>query len=269
MLLYTYFVKMKKILIISLVTICMTFSASAYANDPTNVKDCSEGFNRASFKFNQGLDKAILRPIAIGYRKLPNGIRAVTSNFLNNLSNLVTIPNNALQGDMGKAATNLARLGINSTVGILGMFDVAKGMGFEKYEKEDFGQTLGVMGSGPGCYIVLPIFGPSSPRDLVGKFIVDPYFDPFGRWTDNTNRDNISYSKQALSGVDEFSGVVDELRQIRKTSVDYYAAIRSLYRQKRRSEISNGQTLDLPPIPSLGYDLLPEDIEQPLAGGIR
>ena len=79
----------------------------------------------------------------------------------------------------------------------------------------------------------------------------------------------MSYSKQVLGGVDEFSGVVDELRQIQKTSVDYYAAIRSLYRQKRRSEISNGETLDLPPIPSLGYDLTPEDIEQPLADGIR
>ena len=126
MLLYTYFIKMKKILIISLLAFCMAFTASADNSDPTNIKDCSEGFNRASFKFNQGLDKAILRPVAIGYRKLPSGIRTITSNFLNNLSNLVTIPNNALQGDLNKAGTNLARLGINSTVGILGLFDVVR-----------------------------------------------------------------------------------------------------------------------------------------------
>ena len=124
MLLYTYLNKMKKILIISLLSVCMAFAVNADNNDPTNIKDCSQGFNRASFSFNQGLDKAILRPIALGYRKLPNGVRTITSNFLNNLSNLVTIPNNALQGDLRKAGTNLARLGINSTVGILGMFDV-------------------------------------------------------------------------------------------------------------------------------------------------
>ena len=145
----------------------MAFAADA--DDPVNVKDCSEGFNRASFKLNRGLDKAILRPIAIGYRKLPSGIRTITSNFLNNLSNLVTIPNNALQGDLNKAGANLARLGINSTVGILGMFDVAKGLGFKKYEKEDYGQSFGVMGVGTGCYLVLPILGPSTARDTVGK----------------------------------------------------------------------------------------------------
>ena len=107
MLLYTYLNKMKKILIISLLSVCMAFAVNADNNDPTNIKDCSQGFNRASFSFNQGLDKAILRPIALGYRKLPNGVRTITSNFLNNLSNLVTIPNNALQGDLRKAITAL------------------------------------------------------------------------------------------------------------------------------------------------------------------
>ena len=142
---------MKKIIIITLLAITVAFSANAENNGPENVKDCSETFNRASFKFNQGLDRAIVRPLAVGYRKLPNGIRTVTSNFLNNLSNLVTIPNNALQGELGKAGNNLARLGINSTVGILGLFDVATVMGFEEYEKEDYGQTLGKLGNGPGC----------------------------------------------------------------------------------------------------------------------
>ena len=162
----------------------------------------------------------------------------------------------------------LARLVVNSTIGIGGIADVVSELDGEP-RSEDFGQTLGVWGMGEGFYLVLPIFGPSSPRDLVGKFIVDPYFDPFGQWVANTHKDNVSYARQGLGGIDEFAGVVDELHQIRKTSVDYYAAIRSLYRQKRKSEISNGEGLDLPPIPNLGYDLSPEDFNQPLAGTVR
>ena len=247
MLLYTYFVKMKKILIISLVTICMTFSASAYANDPTNVKDCSEGFNRASFKFNQGLDKAILRPIAIGYRKLPNGIRAVTSNFLNNLSNLVTIPNNALQGDMGKAATNLARLGINSTVGILGMFDVAKGMGFEKYEKEDYGQTLGAMGTGPGCYLVLPILGPSTARDAAGTVIGmiggDPWFNVTVKNDTQYFKDSDYYISKVTTGVDFKAKNLNAIDNLEENSMDFYASIKSLYLQDRQKKVLNSEKI--------------------------
>ena len=106
MLLYTYLNKMKKILIISLLSVCMAFAASADNNDPTNIKDCSQGFNRASFGFNQGLDKAILRPIALGYRKLPNGVRTITSNFLNNLSNLVTIPSLGFNEEIVLSSTN-------------------------------------------------------------------------------------------------------------------------------------------------------------------
>ena len=131
---------------------------------------------------------------------------------------------------------------------------------------EDFGQTLGVWGMGEGFYLVLPIFGPSSPRDTIGKFLVDGYFDPFGLYVENTNRDAWEYSETAASGVDEFAGVVDELEQIEKTSVDYYAAIRSLYRQKRKSLISNGKALDLPPIPNLSYNIVPEDFGQSVAG---
>ena len=233
------------------------------------VNDPLERVNRAIFGFNESINTNLLGPVADVYNQnVPQIVRSGIKNFLTNLSSPVAIVNNLLQGEVLAAMDLMVRLLVNSTVGMAGIADVVSEVD-GKPRNEDFGQTLGVWGVGEGFYLVLPIFGPSSPRDLVGKFIVDPYFDPFGRWTDNTNRDNIAYSKQVLGGVDEFSGVVDELRQIRKTSVDYYAAIRSLYRQKRRSEISNGQTLDLPPIPSLGYDLTPEDIEQPLAGGIR
>ena len=108
------------------------------------VRDCFEGLNRATFAFNQGLDKVLIEPISKGYRKLPMPIRTGTSNVLSNLSNLVTIPNNILQGDLKAAGLNTARLSVNTTIGIFGIFDVAQQMGLVKdYKKEDYGQTLG------------------------------------------------------------------------------------------------------------------------------
>ena len=177
----------------------------------------------------------------------------------------MTFINNLLQGDIDGALHTFVRMLINTTVGMGGIADVVSEVDGEPRD-EDFGQTLGVWGMGEGFYLVLPIFGPSNPRDLVGKFIVDPYFSPIGQWIDNANQTEVDYGLQAGGGIDEFSGVVDELNQIKKTSVDYYAAIRSLYRQKRKSEISNGENIDLPPIPNLGYNVAPEDFEQPLAG---
>jgi len=236
---------MKKILIISLLSVCVAFATNAESGNPTYVKDCSEGFNRASFKFNKGLDKAILRPIAIGYRKLPSGIRTITSNFLGNLSNLVTIPNNALQGDLGKAGTNIARLGINSTVGILGIFDVAKGMGFEKYEKEDFGQTLGVMGSGPGCYIVLPILGPSTARDtvgtMVGMFGGDPWYNVTVRNDTQYFKDSDYYISKGAGGVDFRAKNLEAIDNLEENSMDFYASVKSLYLQDRQRKILNSK----------------------------
>ena len=236
---------MKKILIISLFAFCIAFTASADNSDPTNVKDCSEGFNRASFKFNQGLDKAILRPVAIGYRKLPSGIRTMTSNFLNNLSNLVTIPNNALQGDLNKAGINLARLGINSTVGILGLFDVAKGMGFEKYEKEDYGQTFGKMGSGPGCYLVLPILGSSTARDafgtVVGMFGGDPWYNVTVKNNTHYFKDSDYYISKGTSGVDFRAKNLEAIDNLEENSMDFYASVKSLYLQDRQQKILNSK----------------------------
>lgn len=238
----------------------------AAANDEDDVNDPLEGVNRVIFGFNEVIHENLLGPVADAYNdNLPQPVRTGVSNFLTNLSSPVTIANNLLQGNITAALDVLVRMMVNSTVGMAGIADVVGELDGEARE-EDFGQTLGVWGVGEGFYIVLPIFGPSSPRDVVGKFFVDPYFSPFGHWVDNTDQDNLSYAEQGVSGIEEFAGVVDELRQIRKTSVDYYAAIRSLYRQKRRSEISNGEDLDLPPIPNLGYDLAPEDFEQPLAG---
>tara|TARA_B100001758_G_scaffold197259_1_gene175232 strand:+ start:27 stop:788 length:762 start_codon:yes stop_codon:yes gene_type:complete len=236
---------MKKIIIITLLAITVAFSANAENNGPENVKDCSETFNRASFKFNQGLDRAIVRPLAVGYRKLPNGIRTVTSNFLNNLSNLVTIPNNALQGELGKAGNNLARLGINSTVGILGLFDVATAMGFEEYEKEDYGQTLGKLGNGPGCYLVLPILGPSTARDtfgtVIGMFGGDPWYNVTVKNDTRHFKDSDFYISKATNGVDFRAKNLNALDNLEENSMDFYASVKSLYLQDRQQKILNSK----------------------------
>ena len=236
---------MKKIIIIILLAITVAFSANAENNGPENVKDCSETFNRASFKFNQGLDRAIVRPLAVGYRKLPTGIRTVTSNFLNNLSNLVTIPNNALQGEVGKAGNNLARLGINSTVGILGLFDVATAMGFEEYEKEDYGQTLGKLGNGPGCYLVLPILGPSTARDTFGTVIGmvggDPWYNVTVKNDTRHFKDSDFYISKATNGVDFRAKNLNALDNLEENSMDFYASVKSLYLQDRQQKILNSK----------------------------
>jgi len=153
---------------------------------------------------------------------------------------------------------------INSTLGIGGLADVAEELGMEGRD-EDFGQTLGVYGVGEGFYLVLPVFGPSNPRDVVGKFLVDSYFDPIGMALDDADETTIIYSLAAMRGIDEYAGIVDELNQVKNTSVDFYAAVRSLYRQKRKAEIHNGSSLELPPIPDLSYDITPEDPGQSLA----
>ena len=135
---------MKKIIIILITTFALTISAKAASdgelilskNDPAEIKDCSEGFNRASFALNQGLDKIIFKPVASVYRTLPSPIKTGVSNSLNNLSNVVTIPNNLLQGDFSKAGINTGRFIINTTLGILGIFDVAELIGFQNMKKK-------------------------------------------------------------------------------------------------------------------------------------
>ena len=156
---------MKNIIITSLISIMLSSNVSAGTDGEINlsknakpVKDCFENLNRVTFSLNQGLDKAIFKPVAKGYRKLPTPVRTGTSNVLVNLSSLITIPNNILQGEFKTAGINTGRFAINTTVGILGIFDVAEKIGFSEYEKEDYGQTLGVMGSGCGLLCCITSF---------------------------------------------------------------------------------------------------------------
>ena len=239
----------------------------AQASGEEAVNDPLESLNRSIFEVNEGLQDVLLRPIAKFYNANINlTVRQGISNFLDNLSSPVIFANDLLQGEFERALTTFGRAIINTTIGIVGFADVAASeFGIERHS-EDFGQTLAVYGMGEGFYLVLPIFGPSSPRDAIGKLVIDPYLDPLGLWLGNTDRQNIEYTLAGAEGLDEYAGIVDELNQVKKTSVDYYAAVRSLYRQKRKAEINNGSILELPPIPDLSYGITPEDFDQPLAG---
>ena len=238
----------------------------AAAGDEEEVNDPLESMNRVIFEFNEVIQDAFLRPVTTFYNQnVPPNFREGLSNFLDNLSSPVIFANDILQGEFERALQTFGRFFVNSTFGILGLADVAAELGVEPHD-EDFGQTLGSYGMGEGFYLVLPIFGPSNPRDAVGKFLVDGYFDPINLYLDNIDEDDVILVRGAIEGLDEYAGIVDELNQVKKTSVDYYAAVRSLYRQKRKTEINNGSILELPPIPDLGYNTTPEDFDQPLAG---
>jgi len=241
---------MKKILLTSLISFMLASSVSAgtdgensLSNKPKDVKDCFEGLNRATFSLNQGLDKTIFKPVAKGYRKLPSGVRTVTSNALQNLSSLITIPNNVLQGDFKKAGINTGRFIVNTTVGILGLFDVAEKMDFPEYEREDYGQTFGAWGVGPGCYVVLPVLGPSTVRDLTGSFVNllggDPYYNVSTHGNNEYLNDSLYMKTKVLSGVDFRAKNLESIDNLEKNSLDFYASVRSLYLQDRQQKVTN------------------------------
>ena len=206
-------------------------------------KDCFEGLNRTTFALNQGLDKVVFKPLAKGYRALPSQVRAGTSNALDNISSLITIPNNILQGQFKTAGVNSGRFLINTTVGVLGIFDVAEKIGFSEYTKEDYGQTLGVWGVGPGCYLVLPVLGPSTVRDTVGSFVNALGGDPYYNASTHGNNEFLTTSQfvatKILTGVDFRAKNLETIDNLEKNSLDFYASVKSLYIQDRQKKIAN------------------------------
>ena len=211
------------------------------------VKDCFETVNRGIFAFNQVLDNIIVEPLAKGYRYLPSPIKTGTSNALSNLSLVVTIPNNLLQGEISLAGKNTGRFLINSTIGILGIFDPASKMGLNDYEKEDWGQTLGKWGVGEGCYIVLPILGPSTVRDTVGSLTNYMGGDAWYNITVKNDTHHVSdfdyYASVATNGVDFRAKNIESFDNLEKNSIDFYASVKSLYLQDRRKKISNSDDI--------------------------
>ena len=246
---------MKNFLLTSLISLMLVTNVSADTDGENNmsnknsgeVKDCFESVNRATFKFNQVLDGVVFEPLAKAYRVLPSPVRAGTSNALDNLSTLVTIPNNLLQGDFKKATVNTGRFIVNTTIGVVGVFDVAEKVGFPEYEKEDYGQTLGVMGVGEGCYVVLPVLGPSTVRDTVGSLASLMGGDAWYNVTVANDTQHFSdfdyYATRAGAGIDFRAKNIESFDNLEKNSIDFYASVRSLYLQDRQQKIANSNAI--------------------------
>lgn len=212
------------------------------------INDPIEPTNRVVFEFNRTLDEVILQPVARAYRVIvPSWVRARVTSALDNLRAPVVFFNELAQGEPKRAASTLMRFGLNSTFGLAGLNDFAREIGFEKTD-EDFGQTLATWGVNSGPYLMLPIFGPSNPRDAVGR-VVDIVLDPFNMWSRNTDRDGLMYARGGTEIVATREGLLDLTDDLEKSSLDLYAAVRSLYRQRRVNEIYNGNVEDLSTIP--------------------
>ena len=244
---------LKKLVIFTISIFLLTFNANAGSsgepeitiNKSGEIKDCFEKLNRATFSFNQSLDKSVIKPIAKSYKNLPDPIQRGTKNVVKNLSNLITIPNNVLQGDIKLALINTGRLFVNTTAGIFGTIDVANKIGFPKYEKEDYGQTLGAWGMGPGCYLVIPVLGPSTLRDTAGSFVNvlggDPWYNASSHGNNEFLSEGLYLTSKALEGIDFRSENIESFDNLEENSLDFYASVRSLYTQDRENKINNNQ----------------------------
>ena len=230
----------KKLKIILSIFLLVTFIAPK----SEAAEECFEGVSRSIFKFNQGFDNVILEPIAKGYNKLPTPIKNGTSNFTSNIATLLSIPNSLLQGNLKQVGHSTGSFLINSTVGILGILNPAEKMGLKPH-KEDVGQTLGTYGVGPGCYLVLPILGPSTARDSFG-LIADTFIDPFAHVTIRENElfgvsgNSLDYfSVKGTTAIDFRADNDKNYESLEKNSLDFYSSIKSVYLQDRENKIKN------------------------------
>ncbi|MEQ8369750.1 MAG: VacJ family lipoprotein [Alphaproteobacteria bacterium] len=225
-------------------------------DDSLAIADPLEPINRGIFAFNQALDTAVIAPAARLYRELPDPARKGVSNFLAHLRSPVILINDLLQGEFERAGVTLSRFAIN-TVAFLGLFDAASDIGLEAHD-EDFGQTLAVWGVGDGLYLVLPVFGPSTPRDAVGLAVDGLWLDSLNLYLRNTDQSEWVYARGGAVAIDSRSQVLDDVDELKRASTDFYATIRSLYVQRRMAQINNGFLPNSLPAPSLSLDVLDE-----------
>lgn len=229
---------MRKTVAAHLTAIFCLFAGGCTSSAPPGEYDPFEPVNREMFAFNKTLDAKAALPAATYYKDaVPETVRSRVHNFLSNLTLPVTLANDVLQGEMTNAGYAICRVTVNSTVGVGGLFDAASDWGCP-YHDEDFGQTLGVYGVPGGPYLVLPLLGSSLPRDMVGKLVVDRYFSPLSYVTYD-GKTYVSLGQNVLKLVDQRSRAVSILREVERNSIDYYAAMRSLYIQRRNAAINN------------------------------
>ena len=230
-----------------------------------NFNDPFENSNRAIFDFNTKVDHMVLVPVANAYRAvLPAPVQDSVHDFMRNLDEPVVFANDVLQARPDLAANTFARFVVNSTVGVAGLFDVATKIKLP-YHSNDLGVTFAVWGFADGPYLMLPVLGPSNVRDTLGQ-IGDTYADPGNMVASNNHYIWATFARAATQGVDTRSRYIESLADIERTSLDYYATIRSLYRQRRAAEIRHEHT-DVPnvtpvqgadsEIPPISYQVAP------------
>jgi phospholipid-binding lipoprotein MlaA len=202
----------------------------------TDAGDPLESFNRGVFQVNLFLDELILEPVALGYRLVTPGIvRTGVRNFLDNLSAPLVAANDLLQGEPQRATDTIGRFMLNTIMGVGGLVDVGGMLGMPERHFEDFGQTLAVYGVGSGPYLLLPLLGPSNPRDAAGR-VVGFFTDPFGLFTPT----DISIARAGADVLSFREANIENIEELRRTSLDFYAATRTLAQQYRANEIRNG-----------------------------
>ena len=227
------------LIVTSFILLVGLFSLQAKATS-----ECFENTSRAIFKFNMALDDAILEPIAKGFNKLPEPIKVSTNNFTSNIGTLLSIPNNILQGNINQLGHSMGSFIVNTSVGVLGIFNPAEKLGFNSH-KEDVGQTLGTYGIGTGCYFVLPILGPTTVRDSIG-LLADTFIDPFAIMTIreheilSTSGNALDYYSVKGATAINFRAENDlNFTSLEKNSIDLYSSMKSVYLQKRKNEVKN------------------------------
>ncbi len=262
---------MKKVTaVISFMLILLTAGCATAPTDPDALKayreanDPLEPMNRKIFAFNMQADKYALRPVVNGYRAVTtDGFRLKVRTFLGNLKTPLTVVNDLLQLNFKNAGVDLSRFVINSTVGFLGVYDVAEKMGLPK-NSQGFGTTLGVWGVPSGPYLVLPLLGPSNARDATG-LAADIFFDPFTYVSRNNDKDELTaafYTADGLEAVAAYENAVDLLDEGKKSALDFYAFMRSMHRQYRKKAIDDAKGIEMRSAPAASYDFDLDDDEE-------
>jgi phospholipid-binding lipoprotein MlaA len=248
---------MRKLASISFVLLLLQGCASAPTGAPYD-DDPLEPMNRAIFGFNNTLDGLILEPAARMYRfAFPQLARDGIANFLDNLRTPVVLANDLMQGEFQRAEMTLGRFMLNTVLGVGGIIDVGGMVGMPERHSEDFGQTLAVYGAGSGPYLVLPLLGPSNPRDAAG-LLVDALIDPFSILFADAVPLEARLAQRGAMMLRFREENLETIEELKRTSIDYYAATRTLVQQLRANEIRNGAP---PPLDDIyDEDIYDEDI---------